>query len=185
MHQFVTPVRAVLLALVVAGGMGASILVTPGAAQVGTFESAKDYNPDREECKFLDEINDYRRRNNKPELVLLATLGAAANHHSADMAKHNYFSHTLKGEGISWKKNIRRHGYDGDPIAENILAGTNWESAKEAFENWRRSDGHRRNMLNGDFRAIGIGREYERNSRYQWYWTTTFGGEVEGKEVNC
>jgi uncharacterized protein YkwD len=30
-------------------------------------------------------------------------------------------------------------------------------------------------MRNKDFKDIGIGRAYDKNSKYGWYWTTTFG----------
>jgi hypothetical protein len=34
-------------------------------------------------------------------------------------------------------------------------------------------------MLSANFRVIGIGRAYNGNSSYGWYWTTDFGGYVD------
>ena len=171
--------HALLLAALLAASAFAGLTGPRGADLTGAI-SANDYNPDGEECAMLRRINGYRRDQRKDPLVLSEKLGAAAKHHSEDMAREDYFSHTVKGEGISWKRNIRRHGYDGSPIGENIAAGSS--QAADTFDQWRRSDGHRRNMLNGDFEAIGIGRAYDRDSKYGWYWTTTFGGKADAED---
>jgi uncharacterized protein YkwD len=137
--------------------------------------SASRYCPDSQEAKFLSLINSYRRKNGLSSLKLSRTLGAAADHHSSDMARKNYFSHTMSG-GVSWSQNIRKHGYKASStMGENIAAGNS--SAKATFDQWRRSSGHNRNMLNPNFRTIGIGRARNSNSKYGWYWTTTFGGK--------
>ncbi|MDQ3263607.1 MAG: CAP domain-containing protein [Myxococcota bacterium] len=65
----------------------------------------------------------------------------------------------------------------GGTRAENIAAGN--ATAEGAFTQWRNSAGHNTNMLNGDYRVIGIGRGYDAASTYGWYWTTTFGGQVD------
>jgi uncharacterized protein YkwD len=94
------------------------------------------------------------------------------------MAAKNYFSHTLSG-GVSWVQNIANHGYPSSTArAENIAAGNS--SATATFTQWRNSSGHRANMLNGNFKAIGIGRAYKSSAKYDWYWTTTFGSKVNG-----
>jgi uncharacterized protein YkwD len=42
---------------------------------------------------------------------------------------------------------------------------------------WQNSAGHNENMLNENYRVIGIARVYSSNSTYRWYWTTDFGGQ--------
>ena len=139
--------------------------------------SASDYCPDSQEAKFLALINTYRKANGLGSLRLSRTLGAAAEHHSVDMARNNYFSHTLFN-GTSWSTNIVNHGYTASgTMAENIAAGNS--SAQATFDQWRRSSGHNRNMLNPNLKAIGIGRASKSTSRYGWYWTTTFGGKFD------
>jgi uncharacterized protein YkwD len=126
------------------------------------------YNPDSEERKFLDLINDYRRRNGAGNLALQNNLGAAADAHSRDMAKKNYFRHSKTG------KLVEQHGYKNwRAIGENIAAGQ--ETAQQVFDDWRRSNAHDKNMRSKDFTDIGIGRAHSKNSKYGWYWTTTFG----------
>ena len=131
------------------------------------------YSPDSEERVFLDLINDYRRKNGAGNLSLQHQLGAAADHHSQDMANNNYFSHQLSN-GDSAEKNIERFGYtDWSFVGENIAAGQ--ETAKAVMEAWKSSPDHDRGMRDKNFTEIGIGRAYNKNSRYRWYWTTTFG----------
>jgi uncharacterized protein YkwD len=81
-------------------------------------------------------------------------------------------------DGASWSDNIRAHGYDfATAIGENIAAG--YSSAQEAFDQWVNSSPHRENLLNDRFTSIGIGRAHDPESTYGWYWTTTFGGELD------
>ena len=160
-----------------APGQSATSVVTNN---VGVSE----YCASSEEIAFLALINDYRRANGLRAFVLSQTLGAAAEHHSKSMADHNYFSHTLIPEGIGWSQNMTNHGYDYSTYrGENIAAGV--ARAQRAFDTWKASTGHRANMLNSNFKAIGIGRVYNSSSTYDYYWTTTFGGVVDNTAVVC
>lgn len=172
-----------LLIVVLVGLFGvlgvATMAAGPEAAGVsGERGSARI---DREECRVLGKINAYRKKKGRDPLDLARDLNEAADHHSGDMARHNYFSHTLHG-GISWEKNIRSYGYDASPVGENIFAGSS--RAGRAFKEWKHSRGHREAMLERSYQAIGVGRAYDRGSKYGWYWTTTFGGKVEHR-VKC
>ena len=145
--------------------------------------SASEYCTDSQETKFLSLINSYRASKGLSKLALSRTLGAAAEHHSKDMARYNYFSHTLRG-GIAWSTNITNHGYRSSAtMGENIAAGHS--SAEDTFQQWKNSPGHNKNMLNPNFRAIGIGRASKSTSRYGWYWTTTFGGAQDSGAPRC
>jgi uncharacterized protein YkwD len=155
----------------------------PTEEPAAEFTSSSSYCTDSQEAKFLTLINDYRAKNGVGRLALSSTLGAAAEHHSKDMARYNYFSHTLRGS-VGWDSNIRRHEYKASgTMAENIAAGNS--SAEETFRQWRNSPGHNKNMLNPNFRAIGIGRASKRSSKYRWYWTTTFGGAQDYSAGRC
>lgn len=150
-----------------------SFLLVSGGLAVAT-PSALAYTPDNEELTFLALINDYRGQNGLPALSLNLTLGEAADFHSQDMATSGYFEHTAPG-GTTFDQNIRNFGYGGDTMGENIAAGM--ETAVEALGAWQSSPEHNAGMLNPGFNEIGIGRYYEPNSQYGWYWTTTFGGD--------
>ncbi len=166
---------AVVMSIVVScSTLVGTALAAPAPLPV-LFQAGADagYNPDSEELAFLGLINDYRIGLGLEPLALNPELGAAAEFHSVDMATKDYFSHTLE-DGTTWAENIINHGYEIYPLGENIAAGN--DSAAEAFEQWQNSPEHDANMRNPDYHAIGIGRAYGEDSRYGWYWTTTFGG---------
>jgi uncharacterized protein YkwD len=100
-----------------------------------------------------------------------SALTRAAQGHSADMAAHDYFSHTSK-DGRTFSQRIRAAGYSGGTIGENIAAGQS--SASAVMRSWMGSSGHRANILNCRFTALGVG--YARGGGYGYYWTQDFGG---------
>jgi hypothetical protein len=127
-----------------------------------------------EKSAFLTLINQYRQQNGLPPLSVSNALTIAAQGHSEDMARRNYFSHTTP-EGKTFVDRIREAGYTYNTcLGENIAAG--FSTAQSVFEAWKNSPGHNQNMLNPCFKAIGIGLAYDASSIYKWYWTTDFGG---------
>lgn len=99
---------ALLLALAMVGATNVAALGAPSAPATTADPSlvtASGYCADAEERYFLKLINDYRAQYGRAPLRLTKTLGAAAEHHSVDMASKNYFSHTLSG-GVTWSQNI-------------------------------------------------------------------------------
>lgn len=152
---------------------------TPTAEVTVEPITAQQYCPDSQESAFLTLINTYRAEHDLAALRLSRALGAAAEQHSRDMANGDYFAHTLS-DGTSWSDNIKKHGYDDETaLGENIAAGN--ASAEATFNQWVASTSHRENMLNPDFKAIGIGRASNEDSSYDWYWTTTFGGKQDAQ----
>ncbi|MCA9876487.1 MAG: CAP domain-containing protein [Thermomicrobiales bacterium] len=131
------------------------------------------YAPDDQEAAFLDLINSYRASLGIGPLSLNYQLGAAADYHSYDMATNNYFDHYLF-DGTDPATNMRNFGYGGSTTGENIAAGM--ASAQEVMIAWQNSPEHDAGMRNPNFTEIGVGRVYNENSHYGWYWTTTFGG---------
>jgi uncharacterized protein YkwD len=66
-----------------------------------------------------------------------------------------------------------RAGYDWSAWGENVFWSKPDGSAEAAFNWWKSSPGHNRNMFSTSFSGIGIGRA--RSASGWWYWTTTFG----------
>lgn len=92
-------------------------------------------------------------RNLRPFCVHPA-LQKAARAHSRDMIRRDYFSHYTKGSGEDPGTRLKRSGYRWRTYGENI----GYNSTPDAmFKAWMRSDGHRKNIVNGAFREIGIG----------------------------
>jgi uncharacterized protein YkwD len=96
-------------------------------------------------------------------------LRTAARLHSEDMATHDYFSHTGR-DGSGPGDRAARAGYQGWG-GENIAYG--YRTPRDVVAGWMDSPGHRANILNCDFVAIGVGLAYDRNGRP--YWTQMFG----------
>ena len=183
-------VRLLGLLLVVAFGVALAEPAGVGAAPGTTAPQARadyttvaEYCADAEEQAVVAMINNYRAQNGLGPVAMSQVLGAAAQHHSDDMAARNYFSHTL-ADGTTFAQNIRNHGYTYETlIGENLAAGN--ATAAATFEQWRTSPGHNTNMLRAGFNAIGVARAFRAGTDYGWYWTTTFGGVADGAAVLC
>ncbi|MEV5595269.1 sigma-70 family RNA polymerase sigma factor [Streptomyces sp. NPDC052496] len=81
-------------------------------------------------------------------------LATAARRHSQDMNARNYFDHTSP-DGKDPGDRITAAGYRWSTYGENIARGQ--RSADEVMKSWMNSPGHRANILNCDFKEIGIG----------------------------
>jgi uncharacterized protein YkwD len=161
-----------------------SITLVCYLALMGTLASAQTL--DSEESAFLTLINNYRAQNGVGPLQISAALENSSKWMSGDMAAKNYFSHT-DSLGRDPGTRLAAFGYTFFPWGENLAAG--YSDAQATLDQWINacdpdgsgacSFGHRRNMLNPSFQAIGIGRAFGSGSTYGWYWTTDFGGPVD------
>jgi uncharacterized protein YkwD len=98
-------------------------------------------------------------------------LRAAARGHSRDMAVKDYFDHTAP-DGSTFVDRAAAAGYPRDQAGgENIAMG--YRSPADVMAGWMDSQGHRENILNCDFEAIGVG--LARDSGGTPYWTQVFG----------
>lgn len=132
---------------------------------------------DTEEQTFLKLINDYRAQNGAGPLKASIALTSAAKWMSNDMAAKNYFSHA-DSRGRNAFARMAASGYSYHSFrGENIAAG--YSDAASTFNQWKNSPGHNQNMLNPNYRVIGIGRAGNAGSTYRWYWTTDFGSYVD------
>ena len=194
MHVLRTPVwvRSRTLGVWVAAALAAFTLFASSTAaspadsarfiEPSLAVSSADVCTDSEEVGFLSLINDYRAASGLRSLSLSSSLSSAAAYHSTDMAANGYLAHSLL-DGTSVEQNMANFGYEGGTHGENIAAGT--ETATEAMQIWQGSAEHNANMLNASFGAIGIGRAYDPNSQYGWYWTTIFGDVSDGPGWLC
>ncbi len=145
---------------------------------IATFAAPAAAMAQSPEGKFLELINAYRKANGLGTLVITPKLTTAAVWMSTDMAAKDYMSHT-DSQGRDPFQRMADLGYDFNTAkGENLAAGQT--TAQEAFDAWKNSPGHNANMLNASFKAIGIARVYGAGSTYGYYWTTNFGGYVDG-----
>ena len=106
-------------------------------------------------------------------LVWNVHLTEAAAGHSLDMASKNYFSHT-SADGRSLVDRIEAAGYDWSALGENIAAG--YPSMNGVVDGWMQSDGHCSNLMNPNFREMGLACVVGTpTSTYRTYWTLDLG----------
>ena len=107
-------------------------------------------------------------------ITMNGALRTAARLHSQDMAAQNYFSHTsLDGRTLSQR--LTNAGYAGAfPWGENIAAGQ--PTPQAVVDAWMSSPGHCTNIMNGSYRAMGVGYAFRAGSTYGHYWTQDLGG---------
>lgn len=142
--------------------------VSPSAA-ASTRPSPTKAAPATLEAQMLALVNQARKSAGCGSLRAEPKLDKAARLHSADMAKRDYFSHTTP-DGVSPWDRAKAAGYD-QPSAENIAAGN--ATAKATMQQWMNSPGHKANILNCSYKAMGVGRAT--GGTYRYYWTQMFG----------
>jgi len=120
--------------------------------------------------------NLFRQQNGLQPLTLNSKLTAAAQTHSQNMGNLDFFSHT-GADGSSFSQRVSASGYTWSATGENIAAGHTTPDA--VVNGWINSPGHRANILDANYRDIGIGYFYLANDtgnvNWQSYWTQKFG----------
>ncbi len=126
------------------------------------------------EQEVLTMVNQVRKRRGMKPLVLHPELSRVARYHAQDMATDDYFEHDSYDRVNGRKKRIcsftERLNHFSETRwfgwAENIAMGHT--SSQSVMAGWMRSKGHRVNILNSDYRYIGI-------AFINGYWVQTFG----------
>jgi len=122
-----------------------------------------------------------------PALTWNEDLYASAYEHSYDLAESNTFSHYGSGTSSDitgsnnnkasyFNERIRANGYVGyRTIGENIAGGQG--SIQEAVTAWLASPAHCTNIMNANFKEIGVAVVTNTSSDYGIYWTQSFGAK--------
>ena len=88
-------------------------------------------------------------------MALNQTLCASARVRAAEIAKDGCFSH-IRPDGSGCFTAISGVSYR--TAGENIAMGTwGYYGVDEIMDGWMNSEGHRANILNGDFSEVGFG----------------------------
>lgn len=145
----------------VAAMVAVTLLASPPAEAAGgkvkRCGGGKIFLKDKEKRSFQLHNQERKDRGLKPFCVHPKLLKAARNH-SEDMVKRDYFSHNTKGRNETACERVKRYGYRYRLCAENIAWGQGEAgNPGRIMRNWMKSDVHRRNILNGKLRQVGIG----------------------------
>jgi uncharacterized protein YkwD len=106
-------------------------------------------------------LNGERADHGLAPLSVDVRLADAATVYAADLVAGTYFSHTGR-DGSSVLDRIKRSGYlprgAAFVLGENLAWGSGALATPAAIMNaWMNSPGHRANILNSDFREVGVG----------------------------
>jgi uncharacterized YkwD family protein len=138
-----------------------------GQGQARTAEPTEGIS--ETEQKVIELTNAERRKNGLSDLKADSALSNVAREKSKDMKAKNYFSHTSPTYGSPFDM-MRDFGISYNTAGENIAMGQ--RSPEEVVQAWMNSEGHRKNILNGNFTHIGVGYVKDGN-----YWTQMFIGK--------
>ncbi len=144
----------------------------PGSTNNGGSTATVVYNVNK--AKLVELVNSVRKTGCNcgstamPPVAAVTwndKLGKAAYDHSVEMKANDYFSHTgLNGSNPGQR--IIAAGYAWKTYGENIAKG--YTSEQAVMNGWLSSEGHCRNIMSGNFKEMGAGRQ-------DTYWTQVFG----------
>ncbi|MFI1868439.1 CAP domain-containing protein [Streptomyces jumonjinensis] len=120
------------------------------------------------EAEVLALVNEERAKVGCAPVRFDASLAKLAGDFSSDMAARGFFSHTDPDGATPWdraeKAGVKNLG------AENIARGQ--ADAGAVMNSWMNSEGHRANILNCDYKTLGVG--VDMGDGGPW-WTQSFG----------
>jgi uncharacterized protein YkwD len=123
------------------------------------------------ELMVYDLTNSIRVRNKKPVLSWSSSAALAARKHSVDMAENHFFNH-INPRGEKPGERLLAESVYYKTCGENIIAG--YPTAILSTHAWYNSSGHRKVLLDPNFRYLGVGFAYLKDSRYHTYLTQDF-----------
>ena len=119
------------------------------------------------ESGLLQQLNAVRADRGLPALRPNARLAAAAEQHSREMADDGYFNHSSV-DGTSFSDRIAKWypmgSFHSWYVGENLLWMSPTVDPSRAVAMWMRSPAHRANILNPQWRDVGIGAVYSNSA---------------------
>lgn len=112
-------------------------------------------------------VNEERAKAGLPALTMMTDLTAAANVRAVEIKQS--FSHT-RPNGSSFSTAIKEQGVSFRGSGENIAWGQ--KTPQQVMNGWMNSEGHRANILNKNFKNIGVG--YYQDEKGINYWVQLF-----------
>ncbi len=156
--RMLAEVRAARIAALVLAAAG---LLAPAAAAA---PERPRIAPTPLETGVLVDINAIRRAHHLVPLRLSALLGTAARAHTLQMAQDGYFGHDSADGSAFWRR-IRSFypssSWSYWSVGENLLWSSPDVTAATALQMWLASSEHRANLMNPQWREIGVAAVHE------------------------
>ncbi len=118
----------------------------------GPISSSRAENLDIKE--IIKWTNYYRNQNGVTSLFENTKLDGAAEAKTKDMFLLQYFEHTSP-TGKTASDLVTASGYSYKYVGENLALG-DFQNEKDLVDAWMASEGHRKNILNPDYKEIGV-----------------------------
>jgi uncharacterized protein YkwD len=151
----------------------AALALAPAHHQPAAYSAARASHsgsgkPANLELQLLGQMNAVRTRRGLHALRISGPLTAAARQHSASMAQKGSFSHA-SADGTSFWKRVASfydyRGYRSWSVGENLLWASPDVTVAGAVRMWLTSPEHRANLLDRNWREIGIWAVHAANAR--------------------
>jgi len=123
--------------------------------------------------EMFEALNNYRIANDRGPLFYSQTLEKAADDEAQDLWVRNFFSHT-NPDGQGPGDRALEAGFCHQYVGENIAAGQT--TVDQVMEAWEASPNHNANMLDPDYRYVGMG--ISTDARGRKYWVQEFAFDV-------
>lgn len=133
------------------------------------YHAASDEYKKALELQNFDLVNGERVQFGLPTLAYNERVSETARKHSQDMVNNDYFDHNNK-QGMSPFDRLDRDGFNYVTAGENLAYGQ--ISSIYAHHGLMNSLGHRKNILNKDYKELGVGVDI--GEELQPYWTENY-----------
>jgi uncharacterized protein YkwD len=150
---------------------------TAGQAEVGTYEPCID---DVQMHKAVEQLNALRRQAAPcaptsaamQSLAWESKLAVSAQEQAMDLAARDRLSHVdSRNRGLGVR--LRSVGYAAAGAGENLAAGQS--DIDDALQAWLASPSHCANLMQPEYRDVGLACVQRRGSRYERFWVAHFG----------
>jgi uncharacterized protein YkwD len=119
--------------------------------------SAQSATTRQMEAQVQQQINQIRQQNGLSELRMHTKLAQVARDYSRRMAEEDFFSHTSPS-GDTMVQRVKSAGIFYFLLGENLFTCTNLpQPVAASVQGWMDSPGHRKNILQPEYRETGIG----------------------------
>lgn len=142
---------------------------TPEAPETPDNESSEDNSALSYAEQVVKLVNEERAKAGLPALTIDADITAAANVRAQEIKQQ--FSHT-RPNGSSFSTALKEQGVTFRGSGENIAWGQ--KTPEQVMNGWMNSDGHRANILNENFKNIGVGYYQDENGVNHWVQLFTY-----------
>ncbi len=134
---------------------------------IATLHAQAGHKPAQMVKTMVEETNKFRQQQGRKPVTVNAKLTEAAQKHADHMARTEKMSH------IGFTQFINSTGYRYSFVAENVAAFSGNFSGKAIVNGWKKSPGHRKNLM--DSRATEVGIAMGQGKSHRWYICQDFG----------